>query len=232
MLPASSGTNWIVGGAAAAILLPALAIGVGMPFWIACIVSAAAGGGLAVVLSPRRLFEGLDASGVARGKIEFARGLLTDAEPLAVRLEVAVSSIRTAKVAERVRHMARVSREIFAGVEEDPLRVDRVRRFLTYYLPRAAELAEAYALLEKGTRDSSRLATTSSLIDRLDVAFSHYATSLQEADLGNLDIELKLLKSSLDEDLGPARIDAAPDSDKTSAPPDSDHPPDPNKRRA
>ena len=227
MLPASPGTNWIAGGAAAAILLPVLTIGVGMPFWIACIIGAAAGGGFAVLLTPRKLFEGLDASGAARGKIEFARDLLTDAEPLAVRLEVAVSSIRTPKVAERVRHLARVSREIFAGIEEDPLRVDRVRRFLTYYLPRASELVEAYSLLEKGSaRDTTRLTATSELIDRLDVAFTHYATNLQEADLGNLDIELKLLKSSLDEDLGPSKIGAPPDPDRIGAAAD------PNKRTA
>ena len=67
--------------------------------------------------------------------------------------------------------MARISREIFAGVEEDPLRVDRVRRFLTHYLPRAADLAEAYAVLEKsGNRDTTRLVATSDLIDRLDTA--------------------------------------------------------------
>ena len=218
MPTASSGLNWIVGGAAAAVLLPLLAIPLAMPFWIACVISATAGGGLVVMLSPRRLFEGLDASGAARGKIEFARDLLTDAEPLAVRLEVAVSSIATPKVAERVRHLARVSREIFADIEEDPLRVDRVRRFLTYYLPRAADLVEAFALLEKaGHRDTARMTATSDLIDRLDVAFTHYATNLQEADLGNLDIELKLLKSSLDEDLGPSKIGAPPDPNKRTA---------------
>ena len=214
----SSGMNWIAGGAVAAVLLPLLAITLDMPFWIAAIISVTAGGGLVVMLSPRRLFEGLDASGVARGKIEFARELLTDAEPLAVRLEVAVSSIGTPNVAERVRHLARVSREIFAAIEEDPLRVDRVRRFLTYYLPRAADLVEAFALLEKtGNRDATRMTATSDLIDRLDVAFTHYATNLQEADLGNLDIELKLLKSSLDDDLGPSKIGAPSDPNKRTA---------------
>ncbi|MBR1126472.1 5-bromo-4-chloroindolyl phosphate hydrolysis family protein [Bradyrhizobium lablabi] len=220
MLSAPAGLNWIVGGATAAILLPLLVVGVGMPFWMAGLISLAAGGGLLVTLSPRRLFEGLEASGAAQSKIEFARELLTDAEPLAVRLEVAVSSIATQKIAERVRHMARISREIFAGVEDDPLRVDRVRRFLTYYLPRAADLAEAYALLEKGSgRDVSRIATTGELIERLDAAFTHYAANLQEADLGNLDIELKLLKSSLDEDLGPSaqRGGTPPDKGKRSA---------------
>jgi 5-bromo-4-chloroindolyl phosphate hydrolysis protein len=204
MQAARSGLNWIAGGAAAAVLVPLLAIGVGMPFWIACIVSAAAGGGLVVLFSPRGLFDGFNATGAARGKIEFARELLTEAEPFAVRLEVAVDSIRTAGISGRVRHLAAVSREIFAAIEKDPLRIDRVRRFLTYYLPRAADIAEAYALLEKaGTRDAARITTTGDMIDRLDIAFTHYAANLQEADLGNLDIELKLLKSSLDEDLGP-----------------------------
>jgi 5-bromo-4-chloroindolyl phosphate hydrolysis protein len=199
-----SGMNWIAGGATAAVLLPVLAIGAGMPFWVACIVSLAAGGGLVSAFSPRKPFEGLNASGAPRGRIEFARELLTDAEPLAVRLEVAAGSIGAPKVADRVRHLARISREIFAGVEDDPLRVDLVRRFLTYYLPRAAELAEAYALLEKGgMRDMARITATGELIDRLGTAFTHYAANLQSADLGNLDIELKLLKSSLDEDLGP-----------------------------
>ncbi len=42
--------------------------------------------------------------------------------------------------------------------------------------------------------DTKRLVATSDLIDRLDTAFTHYAANLQEADLGNLDIELKLLE--------------------------------------
>jgi 5-bromo-4-chloroindolyl phosphate hydrolysis protein len=204
MPPALSGMNWIAGGAAAAILLPLLVIGADMPFWIACVISASAGGGLVVLLSPRKPFEQLDLSGAARGKIEFARDLLTDAEPLAARLDIAVKSIRAPKVADRVRHLAGVSREIFTAIEKDPLRIDRVRRFLTYYLPRAAEIAEAYGSLERGSvPDTARIAATGDLIDRLDVAFTHYAATLQDADLGNLDIELKLLKSSLDEDLGP-----------------------------
>jgi 5-bromo-4-chloroindolyl phosphate hydrolysis protein len=201
-------TSWIAGAAAAAILLPLLVFGAGMPLWAACLVSVAAGGGLSVSLSPRKPFERLNKSSAARGKIAFARDLLTDAEPLAIRLETAASSIGTPKVADRIRHMARVAREIFAGVEDDPLRVDRVRRFLTYYLPRAADLAESYALMERGAmRDASRVVAAGELIERLDAAFTHYATNLQHAELGNLDIELKLLRDALDDDLGPSGTD-------------------------
>lgn len=188
-----------------AVLLPVLAIGAAMPFWVAVLISALAGCGVVAVVAPRQLFARLDASGAARGKIEFARELLMEAEPLTGRMEEAAASIRTPKIAAHVRHLVKVARDIFAAIEKDPLRVDRVRRFLTYYLPRAAEITEAYDLLERSTvPDVARIADTSELIDRLDVAFTRYAASLQDADLDKLDIELKLLKSALDEDLGPA----------------------------
>jgi 5-bromo-4-chloroindolyl phosphate hydrolysis protein len=201
-----SGLGWIAGGAAAAVLLPSLAIGLAMPFWIALAISAAAGGGIVVTLAPRNRFAALEASGMARGRIEFASELLAEAEPLAERMEDAGSAIRTRAVADRIRHLVKVARDIFAAIERDPLRLDRVRRFLTYYLPRAAEIAEAYRALETSTvPDTTRLAATGDMIDRLDGAFTRYAANLQDADLDKLDVELKLLKSSLDEDLGPAQ---------------------------
>jgi len=195
----------MIGGAVAAALVPLLAIGAGMPFWLACVIGLAAGGGTVAVLAPRAAFPLLDASGVARGKVTFARELLTDAAPLAARLDAAAARIAERKVVECVRHLAVVARRIFAAIEKDPLRIDRVRRFLTYYLPRAAEIVEAYGELERAAvPDAQRLASTRELLDRLDVAFTRYASSLQDADLDKLDIELKLLKSALDEDLGPA----------------------------
>jgi 5-bromo-4-chloroindolyl phosphate hydrolysis protein len=207
-----SGLNWLAGGAAAAILVPVLALGPGLPFWIACIASALAGGGLVILLAPATRFKALDASGVARGKIAFARELLTEADPFISRLEAAAKAIRAKTAVDRVRHLASVARGIFEAVEKDPLRIDRVRRFLTYYLPRAAEMAEAYQSLERDKgAEAARFDATREIIDRLDVAFTDYAANLRDADLDKLDIELKLLKRSLDEDLGSATaLDPAP----------------------
>jgi 5-bromo-4-chloroindolyl phosphate hydrolysis protein len=218
MPAAPPGLDWIAGGAAAAILLPVLAIGVGMPFWIAGVISVLAGGGIIALMAPRKLFAQLDASGVERGKIEFVRELLTEADPLTERMGAAAAEIQARPVAERVRHLVKIARDIFAAIERDPLRIDRVRRFITYYLPRAAEITEAYASLERNAvPDAARLAATGELIDRLDGAFTRYAANLQEADLDKLDIELKLLKSSLDEDIGPARPAVSPEAKKGTA---------------
>ncbi len=206
-----SGLNWLAGGVAGAVLVPALALGAGLPFLVACAVGALAGGGLVLLLAPEVRFKRLAASGIARGKIEFARELLTEADPLVERLEAAARSIRAKTIAERVLHLAAVARGISEAVEKDPLRIDRVRRFLTYYLPRAAEMAEAYQNLERlGPNDAARLTMTGDIIDRLSVAFSEYASNLRDAELDKVDIELKLLKRSLDEDLGsPAVLDGA-----------------------
>lgn len=206
-----SGLNWIAGGAVAAMLLPALAIGVGLPFWLALAASVGAGGGVAMVLTRPKPFEQLEASGVARAKLELARELLDDAEPILRRIEEATQTIRNAIVRDRARHLANVGHDILGVVREDPLRIDRVRRFLTYYMPRAAEMTEAYARLERSAApDLARLAATGGLIDRLDTAFTQYAANLHSGDLDKLDIELKLLKSSLDDDLGPQNPQASP----------------------
>jgi 5-bromo-4-chloroindolyl phosphate hydrolysis protein len=207
-----SGLNWLAGGAAGAILVPALALGVGIPFVASCAVAVLAGSGLVLVLAPGTRFKALDASGVAKGKIEFARELLTEADPFVERLESAAKGIRAKTVAGRVRHLASVGRSTFEAIEKDPLRIDRVRRFLTYYLPRAAEMAEAYRSLETSPRvEAGRLTATGEIIDRLDAAFTEYAANLHLAELDKLDIELKLLKRSLDEDLAsPSVLDGAP----------------------
>jgi 5-bromo-4-chloroindolyl phosphate hydrolysis protein len=75
-------------------------------------------------------------------------------------------------------------------------------------LPRASEMATAYLLLERRpTPDRARLAETRLMIERLDEAFTKYADNLVDADLDTLNIDLKLLKDALDDDLGGATND-------------------------
>lgn len=204
-LPGRSGLNWIAGGGAASALLPALALGAGFPFWAALGISVLAGAGVVVLLTPARPFEKLEAGGMARGKIDFALSLLNDAAPLVARISAASRLIKDGATGARTKHLGDTASGIMSAIEKDPLKIDRVRRFITYYLPRAAEMAEAHGALERApSPDAARLRTLGDLINRLDQAFTRYANSLTDADLDKLDIELKLLKGSLDEDMGPA----------------------------
>src|SRR5215467_3378081 len=106
-------------------------------------------------------------------------------------------------MAGRVDRLAEPAPSRMAGVKADPHRLGSVQRFLTYYLPQAVELSENYAVLErKRSPDPTRKAEAEGLIGKLDEAFSHYADTLLESDLADLDVQLRLLQSSLREDLG------------------------------
>jgi 5-bromo-4-chloroindolyl phosphate hydrolysis protein len=200
----SYGMNWIAGGAVAALLIPLLAIFLAVPYWISFVIALLAGGGVIVLLAPRARFEGIDVGAIGRGRVELARELLGEAEPLVARMQAAAQSIRADAVRQRVGHLAACARGILDAIEKDPLKIEPARRFITYYLPRAAEMAEGYRMLEQmKLPDPGRLQATGELLNRLDTAFARFADGLLGADMSRLDIEMKLLKSSLDDDLGP-----------------------------
>lgn len=198
-----NGGNWIVAGVIAAVLLPALVVAVHIPFLIALGAAALAFGGVGVLLAPRGLFEGIDLSGIGGGRVALARKVLTEAMPDLERLAERAGEIRNAATRGRIDHLAATARAIVDGVEKDPARLMAVQRFLTYYLPQAADVAENYGLLERRrVPDLRRLGEMEAIIGRLDDAFTHYADSLVEADLSGLDTELRLLSASLEADLG------------------------------
>lgn len=194
--------NWLIGGVVAAILLPLLTV-LGVPFLIAALIAVVAFAGLVVLLSPRKLFEGLDISAIGRDEVAFAQELLGDALPAAERIRGAAARIDDPAVKARVRHLADITRDVVAKVEANPASASAVRRFLSYYVPRAAEISEGFAVLEdRRAPDPARLNEVGAVIEKLEGAFVHYADSLTDEELGTLDIDLKLIQSSLKEDLG------------------------------
>ena len=195
--------NWIVAGLAAAIVVPVLSFFAGMPIWIAAVIGLLVFVGLIFVLAPRGLFEGLDAKAIGRGRLEFARDLLNSAAPSARRLEASAAQIASKETARRVRHLAEIASDVFAKVEANPESAGTVRRFLSYYLPRAAEVAEGFAVIEaKRQPDATRLQEVDLVLTKLEDAFVHYSDSLVDDRLDTLDTELRLIQASLKEDIG------------------------------
>ena len=195
--------NWIVAGLVAAIVIPVLSFYAGMPIWIAAVIGLLVFVGLIFVLAPRGLFEGLDAKAIGRGRLEFARDLLNSATPAARRLEASAAQIASKETAKRVRHLAEIAADVFAKVEANPESAGTVRRFLSYYLPRAAEVAEGFAVIEaKRQPDATRLQEVDLVLTKLEDAFVHYSDSLVDDRLDTLDTELRLIQASLKEDIG------------------------------
>ena len=198
--------NWLIAGLVSAILIPGLVFVVQVPLAVALGVGAVAFAGLLFALAPRRAFEGIDVSNVARGRLDLARKVLNDAAPQIERLTQTARGIRKETVKAQVGRLATTARAIIAGVEQDANRLTNVQRFLTYYLPAAGDVAERYGVLEqKRLPDPARITQTEAVIAKLEDAFSHYSDSLLDTDLADLDVELRLIESSLKEDMGTGR---------------------------
>jgi 5-bromo-4-chloroindolyl phosphate hydrolysis protein len=194
--------NWIVAGVAAAVLLPLLTIVFAMPFLVAGGVSAVVFAALVLLLAPKKLFEGIDVKTIGNGRVAFARDLLVEAQPFGQRLIEAASGIRDKEVAMRVAHLATIATDVFAKVEASPESAPTVRRFLSYYVPQAAQLAEGFATIEaKRAPEPGKLEEMRGVLVKLDEAFIHYSDSLVDDKLGELDTDLRLLQASLKEDI-------------------------------
>ena len=155
------------------------------------------------MLAPRQLFEGLDLGSISGSRVAFARELLAQAQPAADRLAAAARGISDKDMAAKVKNLSDIAADVIARVEAKPETAPSVRRFLTYYVPQAAEVAEGYATLANRRAPSqARLANVGSVIAKLQDAFVHYADSLADTELGTLDVDLRLIQESLKEDIG------------------------------
>ncbi|CDX11154.1 5-bromo-4-chloroindolyl phosphate hydrolysis protein [Mesorhizobium sp. ORS 3324] len=195
--------NWIAAGLVSAALMIGLSTLTHFPFLVSTVISVLVFAGLVFVLAPRQLFEGLDLGSIGGGQVAFARELLSQAQPAADRLGAAASSIADRDMKAKVKNLADIAADVIARVEAKPASAASVRRFLTYYVPQAAEVAEGYATLaDRRAPNRQRLASVGAVIAKLQDAFAHYADSLADSELGTLDVDLRLIQESLKEDIG------------------------------
>jgi hypothetical protein len=195
--------NWIVAGLVSAALLIGLSTLSHFPFLVSAVISVLVFAGLVFVLAPRQLFEGLDLGSIGGGQVAFARELLSQAQPAANRIAAAAGSITDKDMKAKVKNLSDIAADVISRVEAKPASAASVRRFLTYYVPQAAEVAEGYAELSNRRAPSqARLANVGAVITKLQDAFVHYADSQADSELGTLDVDLRLIQQSLKEDIG------------------------------
>lgn len=124
--------------------------------------------------------------------------IIKDAEPSRTRLEAA-ASVGAGALGGRLRNMVSKVRDVEAGLKSDPSRLSDVQRLFTYYLPATADLLAARGSVA-ASGDEKRLAEIDMMIGKLDLAYCDFADRLKGHDVRNLEIDLRLLDQSLDEE--------------------------------
>lgn len=199
----SAGWNHIAGGIAAAVAVPVGVFVLNLPFFLALPIALGIYAGVAILLAPRRAIDRIDPDRVGRVQATLVAGLIEEGEGVVARLKEAARKLASKEAAGKAAHMAAVAQSILDRLAQEPGKLSVMRRFLTYYLPRAADLAEGMVVVE-GLKagDPKRLADLEDMLGKLDHAFTYYSDSFAQAELDVLDVELKLIARSLAEDIG------------------------------
>jgi hypothetical protein len=194
--------NWVIAGTVSALLVVGLSVLTSVPFLLAVGLAVLVFAGLVLILSPRRLFEGVTVTTFGRGGLDPARTALERAKPSIDGLRLAAGRIRDTDVAPRVKRVAAIAADVFAKVEQNPMLVPKAERFLGEYVQRAAAIVDGFvAASGKGLSAQNQVEDLREIIHRLEDAFGRYAGSLTDAELDPLDAALKPVEASLNQGL-------------------------------
>jgi hypothetical protein len=126
------------------------------------------------------------------------QAVIEDAKASLVRLEAA-ASVADGDLGQRLRNMVACVKEVEMGLRENPSKLSDVQRLFIYYLPATADLLGARGAVAGGG-DPARLAEIDAMIGKLDLAYTDFASRLRGHDARSLEIDMRLLDQSLDDE--------------------------------
>ncbi len=194
------GTSTMIAGAAAAIALPLCVLVLGLPLWFGALIALGIFTGLHLALRSQGF--GLKLDDMSEAQSETVRALVDEAGQALSRMRATARLIRDVPMRELVTGLANTAGGILDHVKDAPVRAMAVRRFLTFYLPNAAAVAQGWQTLE-GNSDPSpeRMTQTREVMGALKDAFAKFENDADAPELSELDLNLKVIKDSLKADL-------------------------------
>ncbi len=194
------GTSTLIAGAAGALTLPLVVFVLGLPLWLG--VVAALGMFAGLILALRSSGRGLDVDALLEVQSDTVRGLIDDGTAALARIKRIAPQIRDPAMKSAVQALASTSDQILAHVQNDTSRAMAVRRYLTFYLPNAAQIAEGWQTLESSAGSPpQRKEQAREVMKALGDAALKYVGEADAPELNELDLSLKVVKDALKSDL-------------------------------
>lgn len=123
--------------------------------------------------------------------------VLAESETEIGRLRAVEAQLDDQTISSLVAALAEAGETIVTQARDGALEPRLGARVLSYYLPRAADLAEAWPALEG---DATRRTTVQSLLERLVQVLQTTARGQSKEALRALDVDMRLLDQALDDD--------------------------------
>ncbi|MEJ1969397.1 MAG: 5-bromo-4-chloroindolyl phosphate hydrolysis family protein [Rhizomicrobium sp.] len=194
------GTSTLIAGFAGALAFPVLVLLLSLPLWLSLVVSLGVFGGLMLALRPSGF--GLNVDAMLEAQSDTMRGLIGDGSAALARIKRIAPRIADPAMKSEVQALAATSDQILSHVGTDSSRAMAVRRYLTFYLPNAASIAEGWQTLEANAASPpERKAQAREVMKALNDAAAKYASEADAPELNELDLSLKVVKDALKSDL-------------------------------
>ena len=109
--------------------------------------------------------------------------------------------IEDAYVSERVQRLARLTHQIFAYVEQNPEKVQKIRQFKNHYLPKTIKILEAYARMERqnvsGANINAAMQDVEKIMDKLVVGFEKQLDELFDSEAMDVTTDINVLENMM-----------------------------------
>ena len=208
----SVGAGLLAGGVIFEAINPFAGVGLGLLVggavgWVGTIINAAlfkATEGKNYLEVPKR--ETISApqinSEVPNNRNELVQKVLLEAATSLQKLDLTIPKLRHPDSISAVTQLVKIGRKLMDFVAASPEKLSIAQRVLTYYCTEAVNVAVGLAKIEGDTKpDIERIISTQGILQKLVILFEKTEVELKNDDNKSLDIDLKLLDQSLQNDL-------------------------------
>lgn len=145
-------------------------------------------------------FDAQAASGVAALDDDEVASAIAEAETILSQIDAANRRIHNREFNRRIERILTIAHEILDEIARDPGDLRRSRRFLKIYLEGTRKVTEGYASTHQHA-DSPRLEENfRRLLETIENAFSQQQKKLLENDLFDLDVQIEVLQTRLQQE--------------------------------
>lgn len=208
----SVGAGLLAGGVIFEAINPLAGIGLGLLVggavgWVGTIINAAifkASEGKNYSQVPKR--ETITAPNISQdapnNRNELVQKVLLEAATSLQKLDDTIPKLRHPDSISSVKQLVKIGRKLMDFVAASPEKLSIAQRILTYYCTEAVNVANGLAKIESDAKpDVERVIATQGILQKLVILFEKTELELKNDDNKALDIDLKLLDQSLQNDL-------------------------------
>jgi 5-bromo-4-chloroindolyl phosphate hydrolysis protein len=144
----------------------------------------------------------IDTKALPTTRAELIQKVLGEATEDLKKLDAALPRLRDFSVVASVAKIVAVGQRVTQAVAIAPDKLPAAQRLFTFYCPKAVEVTSSLIEMQADPNiDAARMEATRDVLSKLEMVFDKTEIELKSVDGRVLDIELRVLNQSLDEDL-------------------------------